>query len=90
MINLIKEKLTSKKISTRIITLLSLFLIMFFIIVILSYFILPEGYLLNRNNLTNFDTSNNLVLCALQIFFIVGLLLMLMGAFIESNSIINL
>lgn len=65
---MIREKLTSDKLFERIITLTIIFLLVFFGVTILSYYSLPEGFLLNKNNGTNFNTSTNIIICTLQIF----------------------
>lgn len=65
---MIRNKLTSYKISERIITLTCIAFILFFGVTILSYFMLPEGFLLNKNNITNFNTSSNIIVCMFQIF----------------------
>ena len=65
---MIREKLTSEKLSKRIIVLSILFIIIFFGVTILSYFILPEGFLLNKNNTADFNTSTNFFLSTIQIF----------------------
>ena len=65
---MIREKLTSDKLFERIITLPIIFLLVFFGVTILSYYLLPEWFLLNKNNGTNFNTSTNIIICTLQIF----------------------
>ena len=65
---MIRKKLTSDKLFERIITLSIIFLLVFFGVTILSYYLLPEGFLLNKNNGTNFNTSTNIIICTLQIF----------------------
>lgn len=65
---IIRNKLTSDKLYERIIALTIIFVFVFFGVTILSYYLLPEGFLLNKNNLTNFDTSTSIILCTLQIF----------------------
>ena len=65
---MIREKLTSDKLFERIITLTIIFLLVFFGVTILSNYLLPEGFLLNKNNGTNFNTSTNIIICTLQIF----------------------
>ena len=65
---MIREKLTSDKLFERIITLTIIFLLVFFGVTILSYYLLPEGFLLNKNNGTDFNTSTNIIICTLQIF----------------------
>lgn len=66
--NMIREKLTSDKLYERIIILTIIFFLVFFGITILSYYLLPEGFLLTKNNTTNFDTSMNIIICTFQIF----------------------
>lgn len=65
---MIREKLTSEKMYIKILYLSIIFIATFFGLTILSYFILPEGFLLNQNNFKNFDTSSNLLVSTLQIF----------------------
>lgn len=65
---MIREKLTSDNLYERIITLTIIFFLVFFGITILSYYLLPDGFLLNKNNETNFDTSINIIICTFQIF----------------------
>ena len=65
---MIREKLTSDKLFDRIIALTIIFLLVFFGVTILSYYLLPEGFLLNKNNGTNFNTSTNIIICTLQIY----------------------
>ncbi|MDD2180947.1 MAG: hypothetical protein PHW32_01105 [Bacilli bacterium] len=65
---MIREKITSEKIHIRILYFTIIFFITFFGITIMSYFILPNGFLLNQNNLKDFHTSSNLIVSTLQIF----------------------
>ncbi len=65
---MIRKKLTSDKLFERIITLTIIFLLVFFGVTILSYYLLPEGFLLNKNDGTDFNTSTNIIICTLQIF----------------------
>lgn len=65
---MLKTKMFSSNIFARIATLFCVFMFLFFGITILSYFLLPEGALLNKNSLTNFKTSNNPLIGAMQIF----------------------
>lgn len=80
---MIRNRLTSSKISERIITLTVITFILFFGVTILSYFILPEGFLLNKNNLTDFDTSSNIIICMFQIFLwnLISVLTIFIGCF---------
>lgn len=65
---MIRKKLTSTKLLDRIMCLTILSLIAFFAITIISYICLPEGFLLNKNNVTDFITSSNLIISTIQIF----------------------
>ena len=55
MFNCIKKKLTSDDVALRIGNTYIWFLIFFFAITILSYYLLPQGLLLNNNPLKNWD-----------------------------------
>lgn len=68
MINVFKEKLNSEKIGTRILWLTIVFVVVFFGLTILSYFLLPDGFLLRKNSVSDFKTSENFLICAVQIF----------------------
>lgn len=68
MIPEIKEKMISEKLSTRILWLTIVFVVIFYGVTIFSYFLLPDGFLLKKNNVTNFKTSENFIICAVQIF----------------------
>lgn len=68
MIHRIKAGLASEKLSQRIVWLALVFAAVFFGGTVLSYFLLPEGFLLRKNSVADFRTSENLLLCALQIF----------------------
>lgn len=68
MIPEIKEKMISEKLSTRILWLTIAFVVIFYGVTIFSYFLLPDGFLLKKNNVTNFKTSENFIICAVQIF----------------------
>ena len=68
MIPAIKERINSEKLSTRIIWLTIAFVVIFYSVTILSYFLLPDGFLLKKNSVADFKTSENLIVCAVQIF----------------------
>ena len=68
MMRKVKEGMISDKVSERIVWLSVLFVIVFFGTTTLSFFLLPEGFLLNKNRISDFQTSENLFLCAVQIF----------------------
>lgn len=64
----IHNKLGSTSLKERIVWTVIVFLSLFFICVIVSYYFLPEGILKNKNPLHKWDTSNNVFLSTLQIF----------------------
>lgn len=68
MMQKIKEGVISDRVSERILWLSVLFFLVFFGTTILSYYLLPEGFLLGKNRISDFRTSENLLLCAVQIF----------------------
>ena len=68
MIPEIKEKMISEKLSTRILWLTIAFVVIFYGVTIFSYFLLPDRFLLKKNSVTNFKTSENFIIYAVQIF----------------------
>ena len=68
MMRKIKDGMISDKVSQRILWLTIAFFIAFFGITILSYYLLPEGFLLRKNRISDFKTSENFFLCTAQIF----------------------
>ena len=67
MLNRIKRNLTSDNVALRIVTTYISFLIIFFAITLVSYYLLPQGLLLSKHPLQNWDTSPSLVISSLQI-----------------------
>lgn len=65
----LRNKLSSNSLSERIIWTAGLFLVIFFGILLTSYFLLPEGLLKNKNPLQSWNTSDHTLILALQIFF---------------------
>ncbi len=65
----IRKKLSSNKLKERIVWTAVLFFVLFFGIMVLSYFLLPEGLLKNKNPMQSWDNSDNTLILALQIFF---------------------
>ncbi|ROR23981.1 hypothetical protein EDD66_112112 [Mobilisporobacter senegalensis] len=65
----IRKKLSSNSLQERILFSLMFFLILFFGTTVISYFILPEGFLKNKNPLQSWNTSNNTLILIFQIFF---------------------
>jgi hypothetical protein len=59
--------MTSNNVALRIITTYIGFLTIFFTVTVVSYYLLPQGLLLNKHPLQNWDTSPNLVISSLQI-----------------------
>ncbi|MHB8072383.1 hypothetical protein [Desulfosporosinus fructosivorans] len=69
MLGFFREKLSSNSLKTRVLFSTLLFLVLFFGVVLISYFFLPEGFLKNNNPLHNWETSSNTFILTLQIFF---------------------
>lgn len=65
---MIKTKMFSSNIFVRIATLFCFFILLFFGVTVLSYYLLPEGFLQNKNSISDFSISNNLLIGAVQIF----------------------
>ncbi|MHC5248443.1 hypothetical protein [Enterococcus sp. LJL90] len=63
----LKAKLASEKLSERIVYCLITFLVSFIIIVILSYFLLPNGFFKGKQS-ASFELTNSLFENALRIF----------------------
>ncbi len=63
-----REKLSSNSIKERIIWSTIVFFLVFISIVFISYFLLPEGLLKNKNPAQNWNPSNNTLVLTLQIF----------------------
>ena len=59
MVQKFKEGMISDKVAERILWLSILFFIIFFGTTILSYYLLPEGFLLRKNRISDFKTSEN-------------------------------
>ena len=68
MVQKFKDGMISDKVSQRILWLTIVFFIAFFGITILSCYLLPEGFLLRKNRISDFKTSENFFLCTAQIF----------------------
>ncbi len=64
----IRKKLSSNSLRERIVWTAVLFFVLFFGIMLLSYFFLPEGLLKNKNPMQSWDNSDNTLVLALQIF----------------------
>ncbi|SHI22688.1 hypothetical protein SAMN02745823_03626 [Sporobacter termitidis DSM 10068] len=76
----LRQKLSSNSLKERLSFTILLFIILFFGIMTISYFLLPEGILKNKNPLQNWETSDNTVILTMQIFFY-NMLSVLMIAF---------
>lgn len=63
-----REKLSSNSIKERIIWSTIVFFLVFISIVFISYFLLPEGLLKNKNPAQNWNPSSNTLVLTLQIF----------------------
>lgn len=64
----IKQNLVNKKLSVRVATAIVLYFILFFVLTILSHYLLPTEYLMSKNSVIDWETSNNLFTSTLQIF----------------------
>lgn len=75
-------KLSSNSMKERICWAAILFLLLFFGLTIISYFFLPEGLLKNKNPLQSWETSDNTIVLALQIFFynLLSVLVIVLGS----------
>ena len=69
MIKFIRKKLYSDNVWSRIAMLICIFCLAFFGVTIISYYLLPKGFLSNQSNMKDFETSTSLLVCTLQIFF---------------------
>jgi len=69
MIKFIRKKLYSGNVWSRIAMLICIFCFAFFGVTIISYYLLPKGFLSNQSNMKDFETSTSLLVCTLQIFF---------------------
>lgn len=69
MSGFVRGKLSSGRLVDRIGSALLLFLVLFFTMVILSYYILPEQLLKNKNPMQNWEADGNSIILTLQIFF---------------------
>jgi len=84
----IKEKLTSNDLRVRVGTAALLFLVLFFGLTIISYFLLPQGILKNKNPLQQWETSPHTPVLVLQIFFynLLSVLVILAGNLFASKK----
>ena len=67
--HLLRSKLSSNSLKDRLWTTVLLFIALFYGGMILSYFLLPEGLLKDKNPLQNWEPSSNIVILTMQIFF---------------------
>ena len=63
----IKQYLVSERIFVRVITAIVVFFTIFYVLTILSYYLLPPGFLLGKNSVMDWETSKNLFTSTLQI-----------------------
>ena len=88
MIKRLKEKLNAESVATRILCLTILFAIIFFSVTVFGYYFLPEGFLLKKNGVADFKTSENLFLCALQIFMynMISVVFIILGSLVAQKK----
>lgn len=65
----LRQKLSSNSLRERLSFTVLLFNILFFGVMTISYLLLPEGILKNKNPLQNWETSDSTAILTLQIFF---------------------
>lgn len=64
----VRNKLCSSDLRTRIQITFLIFIILFFGVTVFAYYLLPEGLLKNKNPLQNWEASGNAIISAIQIF----------------------
>ena len=64
----VRNKLCSSDLRTRIQITFLIFIILFFGVTVFAYYLLPEGLLKNKNPLQNWEASENINISAIQIF----------------------
>lgn len=64
----IHDKLGSPDVKERLLWSIFLFIILFFAVVVLSNYVLPQELLKGKHPLQNWDTSQNIFVCTMQIF----------------------
>lgn len=64
----LRKKLSSNQLMERVTFTFLLFLVLFYGIIVLSYFFLPEGFLKNKSPLQNWVNSDSTVILSIQIF----------------------
>lgn len=70
---MMRRQLADARFSTRLLWTLGLGLGLFLLATILSYYVLPEGFMLGRNRLTDFAESTDTRMLGLQIFLFNGI-----------------
>jgi len=82
MLSYIKKNLSSKALKIRLVFTFILFIILFLGLTILSYYLLPEGILKNKNPLQNWKTADHTLVLTLQIFFynMLSVIIILLGS----------
>ncbi|MGL6173525.1 MAG: hypothetical protein ACRC1P_02850 [Cellulosilyticaceae bacterium] len=88
VVEILKCKLHDQSIMTRMIWCTFIFLIVFFSVTIISYFVLPQGFLLSKNRMADFETSNTFWICTMQIFGynMMSILLILIGSLVAKKK----
>lgn len=73
------QKLASPILWKRLLYTVMIYIVLFHVLIILSYFFLPEGLLKNKNPLQDWALSDNTLLLTLQIFFYNLLSILMIG-----------
>lgn len=65
----IHDKLGSPHVKERLLWSIFIFFVLFFSVVVLSYYVLPQEFLKGKHPLQNWETSKNIFVCSMQIFW---------------------
>lgn len=78
----ISAKLSSKDVRERTVWTVTVFFVIFFALVIISYFLLPEGILKNKNPAQSWQEADNVLILIFQIFFynMISVLIIIMSS----------
>lgn len=84
----LRQKLASPILWERLLYTCMVYIVLFHALMIFSYFLLPEGFLKNKNPLQNWNPSGNALLTSLQIFFynLISVLMIVIGSLFASKK----
>lgn len=80
--------ITQEKVFKRVLSSFIIFYLLFFTVVVLSYLLLPEGFLKSKNRILDFETSKNVWFQAFQIFAYncISVILLIVGNFFATSK----